>query len=48
MSVPDHVSWRDANGSWLIQELCRVLEATHRQLDLLQMTTLVTALVARE
>ncbi|XP_073952838.1 caspase-3-like [Choristoneura fumiferana] len=44
-SVEGFLSWRDEDGSWLIQELCRVVHATQRQLDFLQMTTMVTSLV---
>lgn len=47
-SVEDYVSWRDYYGSWLIQELCRVVNATYRHLDVVQMAALVTSLVARE
>ncbi|XP_047986741.1 caspase-like [Leguminivora glycinivorella] len=47
-SVEDFRSFRNGNGSWLIQEFCRVLDAKHRQMDLLQMIVIVSRLVARE
>ncbi|XP_041976413.1 caspase-like isoform X2 [Aricia agestis] len=40
-SVEDYVSYRSINGSFMIQELCDVVEQHHQTLDILQLTTLV-------
>ncbi|XP_063621814.1 caspase-like [Cydia splendana] len=47
-SVEDYRSFRNGHGSWLIQEFCRVVNAKHRQMDLMQMIVIVSRLVARE
>lgn len=45
-SVDDYLSWRDAGGSWMIQELCEVVDAHHQNHDLLQLITLAQRNVA--
>ncbi|XP_061710424.1 caspase-like isoform X2 [Cydia pomonella] len=47
-SVEDYRSFRGSGGSWLIQEFCRVVDAKHRQMDLMQMIVIASRLVARE
>ncbi|CAH0749235.1 unnamed protein product [Diatraea saccharalis] len=45
-SVDDYLSWRDLGGSWMIQELCEVIDDHHRSYDLLQLITITTRNVA--
>ncbi|KAL0848895.1 hypothetical protein ABMA28_013297 [Loxostege sticticalis] len=45
-TVEDYRAWRQLYGSWFIKELCEVIRARHRSMDLLQMLTLVTKKVA--
>ncbi|XP_075991933.1 caspase drICE-like [Anticarsia gemmatalis] len=45
-TVEDHLSYRDAHGSWMIQALCSVLAKYNESLDLLQMITVVNKKVA--
>ncbi|KAL4710028.1 hypothetical protein ACJJTC_016006 [Scirpophaga incertulas] len=45
-SVEGFLSWRDRKGSWLIQELCKVLSNHHDSMDLLQMITLTNRNIA--
>ncbi|XP_063531967.1 caspase-like [Cydia strobilella] len=47
-SVEDYGSFRNDHGSWLIQTFCRVVDAKHRQMDLMQMIVIVSRLVACE
>nr|AEK20819.1 caspase-3 [Helicoverpa armigera] len=47
-SVEDYLSYRDANGSWMIQALCHVVQKHYEDLDLLHMITLVNRHVAYE
>ncbi|RVE50314.1 hypothetical protein evm_004980 [Chilo suppressalis] len=45
-SVDDHLSWRDIGGSWMIQELCEIIDAHHHNMDLLHLITLTNRNVA--
>ncbi|CAK1549555.1 unnamed protein product [Leptosia nina] len=45
-TVEDHRSYRDTNGSFMIQDLCEVIHTYHKSWDLLQLLTLVHRSVA--
>ncbi|XP_026745566.1 caspase-like, partial [Trichoplusia ni] len=47
-TVEDYLSYRDINGSWMIQALCQVISENYEDLDLLHMITLVNRKVAYE
>ncbi|KAJ8726104.1 hypothetical protein PYW07_000802 [Mythimna separata] len=47
-TVEDHLSYRDMNGSWMIQALCHIIQHNYEELDLLHMITLMNRLVAYE
>ncbi|KAJ8729670.1 hypothetical protein PYW08_001251 [Mythimna loreyi] len=47
-TVEDHLSYRDLNGSWMIQALCHIIQHHYEELDLLHMITLMNRLVAYE
>ncbi|XP_034988803.1 caspase-7 isoform X1 [Zootoca vivipara] len=47
-TVPGYYSWRNpGNGSWFVQSLCEVLNEYARELEILQMLTMVNYKVAR-
>jgi hypothetical protein len=46
IKISDYISWRDDDGSWLIQELCETIEVYHRSMDLLQMISITNRNVA--
>lgn len=48
LSISDYLSYRDANGSWMIQALCDIIANYHNHLDLLQMITMMNRKVAYE
>lgn len=43
---PDYLSYRDSEGSFMIQELCDVIEEYHEQWDILHIITVVQRRVA--
>uniref|UniRef100_A0A1Y9IVH8 Caspase family p20 domain-containing protein n=1 Tax=Anopheles minimus TaxID=112268 RepID=A0A1Y9IVH8_9DIPT len=45
-SYDDYVSYRDKNGSWFIQSLCKVLNSNIENKDVLSLLTHVTGIVA--
>ncbi|CAB3248193.1 unnamed protein product [Arctia plantaginis] len=47
-TVEDYLSYRDANGSWMIQALCHIISKYRNHLDLLHMITLMNRKVAYE
>lgn len=47
-TVEDYLSYRDANGSWMIQALCDIVSKHYEDLDLLHMITLINKKVAYE
>ncbi|KAJ2946830.1 hypothetical protein O0L34_g16157 [Tuta absoluta] len=45
-TVEDYISYRDNRGSWLIQELCKAIQAHHETLDILHIITVVNQKIA--
>ncbi|XP_050685488.1 caspase-1-like [Leptidea sinapis] len=45
-TVEDYLSYRDTNGSFMIQDLCNIIESYHESCDLLHLITLVHHRVA--
>ena len=46
-SYPDHVAFKSTDGSWFIQDLCRNLNAHHKELDVMSIITITAADVAQ-
>ncbi|XP_026748318.2 caspase [Galleria mellonella] len=47
-TVEGLVAFRDSEGSWMIQELCKIIETHYRDYDILQLITLANKAVAFE
>ncbi|XP_063314200.1 caspase-3-like isoform X2 [Pelobates fuscus] len=45
---PGYFAWRNLNGSWFIQSLCKTLKEYGTELELLQILTRVNYIVARD